>query len=265
MVSVPSYDLKVDRAEKHLIDLEFEIRRYTRTHPYRVGKRMEGKREAYRLEFTRQPDEELAVIAGDFLYNIHSALNHLAASIVPSAKRRKVNFPIFWQGVWEPPVEGENKQRAKDRERWDSYTRNMPDGAIAIIKANQPPDLGGNVDNTHALAVVNRLRNTDAHDKLMLVASTLVQPTVWYEDASGTRRGLRDLHRFDPFEGFNHGAEINGIPKDAVNVQIEGTPHVTIRFGQIEGGFAIPEGFRELLLVGTQNMITVLRPFDRRN
>ena len=125
MSDLRSYDLKVDRAEKHLIELEFEIRRYTRRHPYLVRPGMEGKREVYRFEFTRQPDDELAVIAGDFIYDIHSALNHLAAALVPSKNRTKTGFPIFWQGVWEDPVAGENEQRAKDRGRWASYTREM--------------------------------------------------------------------------------------------------------------------------------------------
>lgn len=130
---VRSYDLKADRAEKHLIELEFEIHRYTRRHPYRARPGMEGKRKVYRLEYTRQPDDELAVIAADFVYNIHSALNHLAVSMVPPKNRSSVAFPIFWQGVWEDSIEGENEQRIKDRARWCSYTREMPDEVVAIL------------------------------------------------------------------------------------------------------------------------------------
>ena len=40
-----SYDLKFDRAEKHLIDLEGEVSRYCATHPYAVTQAREGKRQ----------------------------------------------------------------------------------------------------------------------------------------------------------------------------------------------------------------------------
>ena len=129
------------RARIGFFELEFEIHRYTRRHPYRARPRMEGKRKVYRLEYTRQPDDELAVIAGDFVYNIRSALDHLAASMVPSKNRYSVAFPIFWQGVWENSIEGENEQRVKDRARWVSCTREMPDEAVAILKDCQPPEM----------------------------------------------------------------------------------------------------------------------------
>lgn len=257
-----SYDLKVDRAEKHLVELEFEIRRYARRHPYLVRKGVEGKRDVYRFEFAQQPDEELAVIVGDFLYNIHSALNHLAAALVPSAKRSRVAFPIFWQGVWEDSTEGENAQRVKDRERWLSYTRNMPDEAVTILKANQPPDLGPNVENTHALTMLNRLRNADAHTKLVAVASSLRHPILRCEAPNGALSDLSDPS-FGGDEGLVDGAEISGIPEGTVNVDIQGLPAVAIRVGQLKGGYAVSEAFRESLLNGARMLIEQLRPYDR--
>lgn len=263
MVQPPfrSYDLKVDRAEKHLIELEFEIRRYTRRHPYRARPRVEGKRKVYRLEYTRQPDDELAVIAADFVYNIRSALDHLAASMVPSKNRSRVAFPILWQGVWEDPIEGENKQRLKDRERWVSYTREMPDQAVAILKRNQPPDLGPNVENTtDTLTMLNRLRNRDAHTKLMVVSSHLLDPTVRFETPDGEIREYGGLT--SEREGLSDGAEIEGIPEDAMNVEISGSPKITIRVGKVKGGILVREVFRNLLLAGTRTMIDLLRPYE---
>lgn len=264
MSRLPSYDLKVDRAEKHLIDLELEIRRYVRLHPYQVGVRMENERKIYRLEFTRQPDPELALIAGDFLYNIRAALDHLAKSLVPSNNRGSVYFPVLWQGVWEESTEGDDKQRRKDRAKWKTYTERMPDEAVAILKREQPPDLGSNADNTSGLAVLNRLRNTDAHSKLTIVASTLVHPVVRITDQSGEVGFMRGLSMGDR-DGLPDKAVIAGVPDDAVDVEIQGIPKVTIRVGEIQGGFAVAEAFRALLLNGTRSLIEELRPYDRRN
>jgi hypothetical protein len=264
MAAAPSYDLKVDRAEKHLIDLELEIRRYARLHPYHLTKGMKNKEEIYRFRFTRQPDDELAVIAGDFLYNIHSALHHLAAALVPSAHRRRTAFPMLWQGVWEPSVKGESEQRSKDRSRWTTYTRHMPDEAVAIIKANQPEDLGPDADNTHALAMLNRLRNRDAHTKLLFVASSLRYPIVRCRTGGPNPKVFTDS-KFREDEGLVDGAELTNIPPDAVDVEIEGTPVVLLRVGKMPHGFLIDDVFREVLLVGTRKLIDKLRPFDRRN
>ena len=223
---------------------------------------MEGKRKVYRLEYTRQPDDELAVIAADFVFNIHSALNHLAVSMVPSKNRSSVAFPILWQGVWEDSIDGENKQRIKDRDRWVSYTREMPAEVVAILKCNQPPDLGPNVETTNTLAMLNRLRNRDAHTKLIVVSSHLLDPTVRFETPDGEIRECSDL--ISEREGLSDGAEIEGIPKDAMNVEISGSPKITIRVGKMKGGLLVREVFRNLLLAGTRTMIDVLRPYDRR-
>lgn len=265
MPTKTSYDLKLDRAEQHLVEIEDLVLAYADNHPHEVTVGMEGQRKVHRLRFTKQPEDRISVVAGDFLYNIHSALNHLAASLVPSDERRSVSFPIFWQGVWDGPVEGENEQRTKDRERWQTYTRRMPPEAVAIIKANQPPDSGSNEPSTHALAVLNRLRNVDAHTKLVVVATSLRFPTGTARTSGGTVQfRSRDM---GSMEGLQDGAELMGLPDDVVDVQLTRTPAVVVRIGQMKepGGVLIGEGFRDLLLDGTRKMADMLRPFDRVN
>src|SRR4051794_33023831 len=115
---VPSYVAKVTRAKQHLIDLEAEIERYALRKPYTVRERIEGKkkRKVRRLAFTEDPaNTDIPIIAADVIYNLRSGLDHLMASLAPSARRSSVMFPVFWQGVWDAPIEGENEQRLKDR------------------------------------------------------------------------------------------------------------------------------------------------------
>ena len=94
---------------------------------------MEGskKKRVHRFHFTRQPGDDVAIVAADFVYNIRSGLDHLAPALVPPAHRTSVMFPIFFQGVWDDPVDGENEQRLKERKRWRTTTRHMHPDARA--------------------------------------------------------------------------------------------------------------------------------------
>jgi hypothetical protein len=261
VASKPSYDLKADRAEKHLVDLEEAIAAYAASDPYEIAVRSEGKKKpnVHRLHFTRQPDDEVALIAGDFIQNIRSALDHLACCLVPSDERTSVMFPIFFQGVWEPAIKGENQQRLKDRMRWQTVTCHMPDEAVALLKRFQPPDLGKEVENTHALAVLNGLANKDRHSKLLVIASALHKPSGLCRTPDGALYVVREL-------GDDEGLRDNTplvLPTGAVDVKVMGTPVVMIRTRYKDRGFRIPGSFRELLLNGTRRTIDFLRPYDR--
>jgi hypothetical protein len=140
---VPSYVAKLSRAEKHLIELEGEIDSYTSIDPYAVSEGVEGTRQrrVRRLAFTEDPaSTEIPIIAADAIYNLRSCLDHLMSSLVAPRDRRKTMFPIFFQGVWESPVPGEQRRRAKERARWASDIKTLPDDAVAILKRLQPPD-----------------------------------------------------------------------------------------------------------------------------
>jgi hypothetical protein len=254
-----SYDLKFDRAEKHLIDLEGEVSRCCATHPYAVTQTREGKRQkaVWRFRYTSQPPDVIALIAADFIYNLRSGLDHLAATLVRTGDRDM--FPIFFQGVWETGIEGENAQRSKERQRWNSLIRNMHPGAVAILKSAQPPDLGGNQrESTHSLAMLNRLSNKDRHTKLPIHVGRLAGPQIncrtpdgaWYRGALAANEALEDDAKLD-------------IPHNATDVYIMGTPVVVIQMSSNHEGFKIPEAFRDISLRDMRRLADLLRPFDR--
>jgi hypothetical protein len=263
MTERPSYDLKLERAEKHLIDLEDAIARYSDSHPYEVRAEREGKNQerVHRFWFTRQPPDEIALIAADFLYNIHSGLNHLACALA-SKERSHVGFPIFWQGVWEPPADGDDKQRSDDRIRWQTYTRNMDERAVEILKVAQPYDRGRETLNTHSLAMLNKLRNKDAHSKLVVVGASLRHPQGGCVTQDGVEYSVNPL---DEWEGPADGATLH-LPEDATEVHLTGTAVVVLRVAELdEGGFLLPDVFRALGFDTTRNLVEALRPFDRMN
>lgn len=56
---------------------------------------------------------------------------------MPKKQRGSAHFPIFFQGVWEDASGEENEQRAKERGRWRSDTKALPEPALAILRSLQ--------------------------------------------------------------------------------------------------------------------------------
>jgi hypothetical protein len=251
-----SFDLKMDRAEQHLRDLEAGLTAYSNRHPYEVRRRREGKRNVYRFHITEQPDPMLGLVAADFVYNVRSGLDHLAAALVPSKDRRSVMFPIFFEGVWGPAKDGDNEQRLKDRERWQTVTRRMHPDAVAILKGLQPEDLRRHpAESLPGIIALNRLSNTDRHTKLPVTATGLRDPRGTAVGPAGTAVA----ERFSDREGLQDGAELQ-VPKDTVKVEVQGTAVVLVRVAEPDGYVLIPDAFKGLL-GDTRRVIDALRPF----
>ena len=222
---VPSYLKKLARAEQHFAELKVEIGRYADRTPYRIATTAKSGRRVHRLEFTSFPENtDIGIIAADVVYNLRSGLDHLAAALVPRSYRSHVMFPIFWRGVWEDPVPGEDKQRTKDRERWKTSTRKMRPEAVDHLKTMQPREVGDHDRVVNFLSVLNRLSNTDRHKEFPLMVTALKRAVVSWRDLNGRAIEGRDPAADDPDAGVNNEAEVRGVPDDATDVKITGTP-----------------------------------------
>jgi hypothetical protein len=228
--SVPSYLAKVTRAKKHLVELDTEIQRYAAQCPYDVSTRAEGKkkpRTLRRLVFTADPaDTDIPIITADVIYNLRSSLDHLMSALVAKKDRNSAMFPIYFDGVWEAIVPGENQQRVKERTRWASDIKTLPDEAIAVLKSLQPPDAGRDDTDANLIQLVNRLSNRDRHEKPPVVAPGLLELTVRFTLPDGKRKAERAPIPLGSV--LEDKAEIADIPDDAVDVEIEGVPLVAI-------------------------------------
>jgi hypothetical protein len=225
---VPSFLAKLARAEKHLADLKTEIDRYAGSKPYTVRKGVEGEREVHRLHFTRYPtNTDIPLIAADAIYNMRSSLEHLIAALAPAKDRDRLTFPVYWRGVWEPLVEGENQRRRKARHVWRLIENALPSDAVAVLKALQPPDDAGADEQDHDLRILNQLSNTDRHSKLPVAAAgTRTLNILWRLPDGSEKIGLAAA---DPGKVVDDGAEITDLPHGAVYVKCQGTPIVLIR------------------------------------
>lgn len=258
---VPSYILKANRAEQHLHNLKVGITGWANTHPYEAVPGRQGKRKSYHLRFTSRPPQEIGVIAADFVYNVRSGLDHLMAALVPSTERSKVYFPIYFEGVWEDPLKGEDKERLKDRGRWNSDTEKVRPEAIAILKSLQPKETAGQINS---FLLVNRVSNHDRHQKLPVLFTGLRGMRIIWTDGEGTKQ-IGPVDTGDPAADtivYEDGTELF-VPPYAMDVKVAGSPVVAVQIGDPAIHIEIPRVFDQALDVFRRLAILPLAPYVR--
>jgi hypothetical protein len=152
--------IKIERAKKHLHDLEVEVRSFLDSQPYRIGIKRDPqtRRPVYYLLSVQDTPLSIAAITGDVIQNLRSALDHLAyqlAIIGPGGKGslRRIYFPI-------------SKNEADYKTQKSSKVRGMRPDAIKAIDALKPYR-GGNDMLWH----LHELNNVDKHRLLITVGS----------------------------------------------------------------------------------------------
>ena len=180
----------------------------------------EGQPKPWRVQMTADPaNTDIPIIAAEVIYNLRSSLDHLMASLVPPKRRSSVMFPIFWEGVWEAQISGENEQRSKAWSRWQSCVRGLPHEAVAFLKSLQPPERGRHV-TADFFATINVLSNKDRHQKLPVAALGLPKLSATWIDPDGTP--MQGVSNLAPNRIVRDEAEIDLIPNRAVDVEIQG-------------------------------------------
>jgi len=276
-LDVPSFIHKISWAEKHLEKLECAMRKFGDSHPYRTCEFTEDKNKVrWVLEFSEDPDPEWSLIVGDFIYNVRSGLDHLAAALNPSAVRSNCMFPIVRQEVWNiPPAQGEDQERAGLRDKWRVSTRHMDPKAVAIIQSLQPTDTHRQETEFHLLEVLNRLSNKDKHQRLLSHELGLVRPSTSFEYADGF---VYDIPPLDlPTPGNKAGrtalqnkatlelppASMTGGrgPNLIVDVEIKGAVTQAIEMTEDGRYVIVPDHLRSLLEMVRNRIVVPLTPY----
>lgn len=91
---------KIERAKKHVLDLEGEMRTFRDGQPFRVftEERPEVGKKLYRVRVTQQPPARWATFIGDAIHNLRTTLDHLAWQLVEAGggvPGEWTYFPIF--------------------------------------------------------------------------------------------------------------------------------------------------------------------------
>jgi hypothetical protein len=187
--------LKFQRAKKHMVDINQEAMRYASSNPYSFTRiRMHDSKNEIRARFhiTNQPDPMIAVMLGDFVHNLRSALDYVVVACVPKQRRKYASFPIIFQDIFAKDKNGEFMVKDTQlRENFNTAIEGLHQEARAIIIGLQPYDLslwGQRVDpNIITLGIISRLENADKHRQLITIGCGGKDCTL-----SFTMRGLKE-------------------------------------------------------------------------
>jgi hypothetical protein len=156
MAGIDQIRLKLERAVRHVQELEGELLAFRKAGPYEVGTREEAQTRflVYYITKATNVPAPIPLIAGDVLQNLRTALDHLVWQLVPArAQNSQIAFPIFDDA---PKYEAEKMRKIKG----------MPKAAMDAIDGTKPYK-GGN----DMLWRLHRLNNIDKHRLLIAVGA----------------------------------------------------------------------------------------------
>jgi hypothetical protein len=260
-----SWDLKVARAEQHLAEVKAAMAAYAGSNPFRAVRvqQLRGQQHLwlYRLEMTKEPDPMITVIIGESLYDLRSALDHLAVAMASRNRKASAAFPVEWSDPWEKDAAGVFAYDEERRRSFTSMVKGMPEEAVTMIKVAQPYNRKDSALET--LGLISRLENADKHRQLIVlghgVADARSVVTVGGEaikqETAGFRPDGEEIAKF----GFR-----NRVPRESeVTVEVSCTATIAIKLADIDGYFVLPESLEVLIRWMRDSVIPEFTPFVR--
>jgi hypothetical protein len=260
-----SWHLKVERADRHLKEVKSAMADYASRQPFRAVRASQPKVQRhiwlYRLEMTEEPDPMIPVIIGECLYDLRSALDHLAVAMAPKNRRSSAAFPVEWADPWEKDAAGAFVHDDARRRSFTSKVKGMPAEAVEMIKEAQPyqrehPEL-------ETLGLLSSLQNADKHRQLVAIGhglldarSVVTAPVgVIQQPTNGFRPNGEEVAKF----GFT------GPPPDEreVKVELKGTATIALKASGVAGYFRMPQSLEILTGWMRDSVIPAFTPFVR--
>lgn len=175
MVSgIDSANLKLDRAAEHLKTINDRIEAYATDDPYEIVKEPDGK-EGVRI--LRDPPPDIPILIGEMVYQIRSALDHLAFDLV------KLNANVSsldpeWFEHCEFPLRTKLRPGQNPPLPQGGFCRVLPGiskQAFAFIESMQPYYRRDYApwNNAASLGALAELSNIDKHRHLILTPARL--------------------------------------------------------------------------------------------
>ncbi len=244
-----SWWLKVKRAQKHMVDIEREAQRYAGLRPYRFEPfpQPKGHRDLrWTLRITSQPDPMLALMVGDFVHNLRSALDHVVVASIPKKARSSFTaFPWTSVDIFAKRAKGEFVIKSDDaRQDFERAIRGIHPDARTTIIGLQPYHAGSEAHRM-VLGLISRLDNADKHRELTTFGAGLLNP--WVEATyRGTTRKIRPANVADR-QFVNDGAVVRwydpadpavrpeDVIKPEVHMEFGGTASIFIRVTRMDG------------------------------
>lgn len=156
-----SWTKKIDRAKHHLEELQKEIDTFFKLQPYKISTKRDHqtKRLIYYLTDVLIVPDKIALISGDVVQNLRSALDHLAYDLFVKENKGTVSVKHIYF-----PIENDLQSYESEKVR---KTKGISSEKLKLIDSIRPYK-GGN-DLLWAIATLN---NIDKHRLLITVGST---------------------------------------------------------------------------------------------
>jgi len=256
--------LKVRRAEKHMVDIQQEAIGYASSHPYALTRiRLPDSKNQIRCRFqiTEQPNPMIAVMLGDFIHNLRSALDYIVVACVPKQRRTKASFPILHKDIFARDKNGQFMVNDADlRKRTEAAIKGLHPEARAFIIRLQPYQAYqfGFDASAHNLGIIGRLENADKHRQLITIGygvkdaimSFTVRgfpntPIPWGGPLATGAQFLKD-NTIIPFninlDGLHHPDDGASIKPSDMDMHLSGTAKILVKVLRI-GGNNSPDNF----------------------
>lgn len=242
-----SWRLKTFRAHEQLQEIKTYIEQVAGSDPRTL--RVDHREEAGRWKYSIHHDVEIspifAVVIGEFLFNLRSALDHVAVA----CGGMKAQFPIFREDPWERTESGAYiEARASRRNDWKNWTRSMPPAIKAIIKEAQPFQNAakyGVSPADHALFILHEAQLADKHRELNVIVGAISPTSVIAVDGDGKVSDLGNLGiPVNSVLGDGGGFYLPGL---AAHVEVQGTLNIAMTTGPGSAHRKVPDVLAELL------------------
>jgi len=203
VTGIKSAELKLIRAAKHLRAIKRCIAIYAASKPHKIVSKPKGKK---KLNIPKAPPREISVLAGEMIYQMRSALDHLAFELVKRNMSGK-SLPLGWDTRTQFPLYVTVPTKGKPPvphtlpAPYNIFSGQLPNisaKAFTFIESIQP--YYGNTAVCNLLGFLAKLSNIDKHRYLNVIRGRTKQSQTVYFRSGFTSRGYSMLDR---------GAEIN--------------------------------------------------------
>ncbi len=210
MVSgIKSAELKLIRAKKHLRAIKRYVAKYSASQPHRITAKTKGKT---KLNIHKAPPREIAILAGEMIYQMRSALDHLAFDLV----QRNPNVATVdpkWREHCQFPLRtklSNNRPPPGTRADFGGDVPGISSDAFAVIEGMQPYRSSAIYTTNGCLRALVILSNIDKHRRLNLIRPRIRQKQ-YVRYGSGARYGSwKILDRGAKVEPPHHEGESGG-------------------------------------------------------
>lgn len=226
--------LKIERANEHVTDLHAFIIKFMESNPTEIitERDPQGIQDWYVFRWTANPPERISIIIGEVLYNLRSALDHLACALA------KLNGATTISDVYFPFAGSEQEF---DSERTKRKMNRLSADAIKLIRELKPYR-GGN----DFLWCLNKLNCIDKHQVIIVAGAVVTQSQGTAKMIAGTTAPLK----------FSVPRQIKRFEQE---VKIFGFP--AGRDPGYEGEVSCEIAFRDVDIVDGYEVIVTLRQF----